>query len=105
MTRTKTISVIVLFMLAAILIFCISGRFDAGRVMASNKFSDVDVSDWYYDAVGYASEKGFMNGTGAENKIVSGYSETVFGADDPITREQLAAITPHPPAKPVPLPP
>lgn len=47
-----------------------------------NSFSDV-VSDAYYeDAVIWASEEG----------IVNGYGDGIFGPDDLITREQLAAI-------------
>lgn len=37
---------------------------------------------WYRDAVNWA----------ADNEIVAGYSAEAFGPDDPITREQLAAI-------------
>ena len=37
---------------------------------------------WYTAAVDWA----------AENGIVTGYDETAFGPQDPITREQLAAI-------------
>ena len=46
------------------------------------EFSDVHNSDWYYDAVMWASE----------NKIVEGYGDTTFRPDTPITHEQLAAI-------------
>ena len=44
-------------------------------------FTDL-TQDWYKAAVGWA----------AANGIVNGYSETSFGPNDPITREQLAAI-------------
>ena len=44
-------------------------------------FTDADAG-WYADAVLWASQKG----------IVNGYTDTVFGAEDAITREQLAAI-------------
>ena len=44
-------------------------------------FADLK-SDWYQDAVAWA----------AENRIVGGYSNTVFGPEDPITREQMVAI-------------
>ena len=45
-------------------------------------FDDVTDGAYYQNAVAWA----------AQNKIVSGYSETAFGPDDNITREQLAAI-------------
>ncbi len=47
-----------------------------------SSFEDVKSGDWYYDAINWA----------AENKIVNGYSDTAFGPNDPITREQMAAI-------------
>ena len=50
-------------------------------VTGDNPFTDAQVS-WYADAVLWASQKG----------IVNGYTDTVFGAEDAITREQLAAI-------------
>lgn len=55
-----------------------------GMPVAENAigFSDVHNSDWYYDAVMWASE----------NKIVEGYGDTTFRPDTPITHEQLAAI-------------
>lgn len=45
-------------------------------------FSDVASGSYYADAVAWASSEG----------IVSGYSETLFAPNDPITREQMAAI-------------
>ncbi|MBQ3378750.1 MAG: S-layer homology domain-containing protein [Clostridia bacterium] len=45
-------------------------------------FADVDSDAWYADAVSWAAENGVVNGT----------SETTFSPDDPVTREQLAAI-------------
>lgn len=45
-------------------------------------FQDVDRSAWYGQAVRWAVSQG----------IVSGYSDTAFGPEDTITREQLAAI-------------
>lgn len=45
-------------------------------------FEDMTSSDWYGSAVAWA----------AANGIVSGYSSTAFGPNDPITREQMAAI-------------
>lgn len=45
-------------------------------------FPDVTSSDWFANAAAWASAQGFM----------SGYSNGRFGPNDPITREQLAAI-------------
>ena len=47
-----------------------------------NKFSDVSKSQYYYDAVVWATEKG----------IVHGYNNGKFGPDDNITRQDLAVI-------------
>ena len=45
-------------------------------------FSDVSPDTWYTEAVAWAAERG----------LVTGYGNGRFGTDDPITREQLAAI-------------
>ena len=45
-------------------------------------FDDVATGKWYTASVAWA----------AENEIVSGYSESVFGPRDAVTREQLALI-------------
>lgn len=45
-------------------------------------FDDVDASVWYGEAVRWAVSEG----------IVNGYSDTAFGPDDAVTREQLAAM-------------
>ena len=50
-------------------------------VTGDNPFTDA-TAGWYADAVVWASQ----------NSIVNGYSDTVFGPEDTITREQLAAI-------------
>ena len=47
-----------------------------------NSFTDVEAGKWYADAVTWT----------AENGIFAGYGKDKFGPDDPITREQLAAI-------------
>jgi len=47
---------------------------------AAPRFTDVPA--WCADAVGWASERGF----------ISGYGNGLFGAGDPVTREQFAAI-------------
>lgn len=45
-------------------------------------FSDIAHETWYTRAVAWA----------AENNIVQGYDSETFGPDDPITREQIAAV-------------
>ena len=47
-----------------------------------NSFTDVEAGKWYADATTWT----------AENSIFAGYGKDKFGPDDPITREQLAAI-------------
>ena len=47
-----------------------------------NSFTDVATGKWYADAITWT----------AENGIFAGYGKDKFGPDDPITREQLAAI-------------
>jgi hypothetical protein len=48
----------------------------------ANPFDDVDDGEWYASAVKWAYHNG----------VVSGYGDGKFGPDDPITREQMAAI-------------
>lgn len=48
----------------------------------ASSFADVPSGQWYTDAVAWA----------AANDIVNGYSDTEFGPNDSITREQMAAI-------------
>ena len=45
-------------------------------------FTDVNPAQWYGKAVAWA----------AKNSIVTGYNDVTFGPNDPVTREQLAAI-------------
>lgn len=45
-------------------------------------FKDVDSNKWFAKAVAWA----------AANGIVNGYGDSLFGPNDPVTREQLAAI-------------
>ena len=47
-----------------------------------NSFTEVEAGKWYADAITWT----------AENSIFAGYGKDKFGPDDPITREQLAAI-------------
>ena len=51
-------------------------------VNRSIPFADVDIGAYYANAVIW----------GQQNGIIKGYSETEFGPDDKITREQIAAI-------------
>lgn len=48
----------------------------------SNPFSDVPADAWYFDGVRYAAEHGLMGG----------YSTSLFGPDDHLTRAQLVQI-------------
>ena len=47
-----------------------------------NPFTDVKTSAWYYEAVVWA----------AENGVFHGYDDGTFGVDDPLAREQAAAV-------------
>ncbi|QNL45044.1 S-layer homology domain-containing protein [Oscillibacter hominis] len=51
-------------------------------VALTGKFGDVAADTWCVKAVSWAASKG----------VVNGYENGLFGKDDPITREQLAAI-------------
>ena len=55
---------------------------DSPTVEENGTFSDVLEGSWYSDAVIWASE----------NNIMSGYSQTQFGPNDAVTREQFASI-------------
>ena len=55
------------------------------RLMGSewiNPYADVIETDWYYDAVSYASKYGIMKGTG----------ESIFSPDEKVSRAMLAVI-------------
>lgn len=51
-------------------------------VSGQNPFADVPDTQYYADAVAWAAQKG----------IVDGYSADLFGPEDAVTREQMAAI-------------
>lgn len=51
-------------------------------VSGSDSFTDTADGAWYADAVLWASQQG----------VVSGYGNNLFGTNDPVTREQIAAI-------------
>ena len=52
------------------------------EVDGKHQFKDVPSGKWYSDAICWA----------AQNGIVNGVSETEFAPEDPVTREQIAAI-------------
>lgn len=51
-------------------------------VSGSLSFTDVIEDTWYSDAILWASQ----------NEIINGYGSNLFGANDPVTREQIATI-------------
>ena len=62
----------------AIILWRLAGSPNGG----ANPFTDVSSSDYYAEAVAWAAGEG----------IVGGYGNGVFGANDPITREQMALM-------------
>ncbi len=64
------------------MIVSILNRLEAGPIAESAGFTDVADGDWYVDAVNWAASEG----------IVAGYEDNTFRPNDPITREQLAAM-------------
>lgn len=64
------------------MIVTILHRMEGTPEAAGEAFTDVDTLAYYADAVAWASESG----------IVGGYGNSEFGPNDPITREQMAAI-------------
>ncbi|MGI5858734.1 MAG: subtype B tannase, partial [Tepidanaerobacteraceae bacterium] len=64
------------------MIVTILHRLEGEPIVSGNPFSDVAAGQWYTNAVVWA----------AENEIVKGYGNDLFGPDDPITREQMAVI-------------
>ncbi|MBQ3357089.1 MAG: S8 family serine peptidase [Oscillospiraceae bacterium] len=51
-------------------------------IEAPSTFKDVKADEWYADAIAWAQK----------NEVVNGYSPDKFGPNDPVTREQIAAI-------------
>jgi hypothetical protein len=51
-------------------------------VAGAAPFGDVSAGKWFADAVAWASANG----------VISGYSASVFGANDAVTREQIAVL-------------
>jgi len=52
------------------------------QVTGESSFTDVKDNQWYTDPVTWAST----------NNIITGYGISLFGTDDPVTREQMATI-------------
>lgn len=52
------------------------------KVSGNSNFTDVETGSWYADAVLWADSRG----------IIQGYGNTLFGSNDPITREQLVVF-------------
>ncbi len=57
-------------------------RLEKEPAAGTSPFTDVDANQWYAKAVAWAAANGVVNGT----------SPTTFHPNDPITREQMAAI-------------
>ena len=55
---------------------------DTPAVTGTDNFTDTADGTWYADAVLWASRQG----------LVTGYGDGTFGTDDPVSREQIAAI-------------
>ena len=55
---------------------------DTPAVTGTDDFTDTADGTWYADAVLWASQQG----------LVTGYGDGTFGTDDPVSREQIAAI-------------
>lgn len=64
------------------MIVSILNRLEDGPTAEAAGFTDVADGDWYADAVNWAASEG----------IVAGYEDQTFRPNDPITREQLAAM-------------
>ena len=70
-TMTRAMLAVVLYRLAG-----------SPAVSGSSPFQDVTNNSWCADAVIWASQNG----------IIGGYGNGLFGANDPVSREQIAAI-------------
>ena len=64
------------------MIVSILNRLEDGPTAEVAGFTDVADGDWYADAVNWAASEG----------IIAGYEDQTFRPNDPITREQLAAM-------------
>lgn len=70
-TMTRSMLAVVLYQLAG-----------SPTVSGYDAFTDTAEGSWYSDAVLWASRQG----------VIGGYGGGLFGTDDPVTREQIAAI-------------
>ena len=64
------------------MIVSILNRLEGGPTAEAAGFTDVADGDWYAEAVNWAASEG----------IVNGFEDNTFRPNDPITREQLAAM-------------
>ena len=64
------------------MIVAILNRLEGGPTADGGTFTDVHTGDWYAEAVNWAASEG----------IVAGFEDGTFRPNDPITREQMAAI-------------
>ena len=64
------------------MIVAILNRLEGGPTADGETFTDVHNGDWYAEAVNWAASKG----------IIAGFEDGTFRPNDPITREQMAAI-------------
>ena len=64
------------------MIVSILNRLEGGPTAEAAGFTDVADGEWYAEAVNWAASEG----------IVAGYEDNTFRPNDPITREQLAAM-------------
>lgn len=60
----------------------VRATFEKAELVSSLPFTDVDVDDWFYEAVEYVYDNGMMNGT----------SSTVFSPNNNLTRGMIATI-------------
>ncbi len=60
----------------------VKATFEKAEVVSSLPFTDVDVDDWFYEAVEYVYENDMMNGV----------SDTKFGPDAQLTRGMIVTI-------------
>lgn len=62
--------------------YTVSAEVVCDDLCAANAFSDIDSGQWYHEAVDWAFA----------NKVMNGYGDGTFGPNDPLCREQAAAV-------------
>lgn len=62
--------------------YTVSAEVVCDDLCAANAFSDIDSGQWYHEAVEWAFA----------NKVMNGYGDGTFGPNDPLCREQAAAV-------------